>query len=311
MTIYPERNPGRPDYEKWNPEEIELEKRYLEILEEFCRTQLVNNLGSRSLPAEKIKELVAYWVSSIIPFVGGVRDKLERRKLSLQQLCGLEKSEILQFFLNRMDTRKAGLESYSDWLGEDLTQVIQQQANSRSEPVRILDIGCADGVFLQDCMKRFPMQVLPSGIAIRNEGAERRPGIDFRTCLAEVMPENFGERFDLTISVNATMYFIDPEMAFNEALRGLQKDGWLYYGHGTLKPEQVKFDVMGKMLNGMSEDEIISLFVGRHKMFWERAAYLVEEATFSKFNRQFEVKEMKWKSSQPWTDIAMRVIRKD
>ncbi len=197
--------------------------RFVDIMESYLQKQLLKSLGSRKLSGEELRELSIYWTATLIN---------EYKEVNPEELARMSDEEIQQFFLGEFGTWKRGIKEYAKMAGAPLVEIIDAKLNKKDK-AELLDIGCGQAVFLRELQDRLGTSIV--GYAVSNQKQNVKDTINFRLSIAEVLPEEWTDKFDLITCFEASMYFWDQNRAFNEALRVLAPDGHLFYGTNNLK----------------------------------------------------------------------------
>lgn len=197
--------------------------RIVDIMESYLQKQLLQSLGSRKLSEEELRELSIYWTATLVN---------EYKKVNPAELARMSDKDIQQFFLGEFGTWKRGIKEYTEMAGAPLVEIINAKLNKKDK-AELLDIGCGQAVFLRELQDRLGTPIV--GNAVSNRKQNVRDTINFRLSIAEVLPEEWTDKFDLITCFEASMYFWDQNKAFNEALRVLAPDGHLFYGTNSLK----------------------------------------------------------------------------
>lgn len=116
--------------------------------------------------------------------------------------------------------------------GRNLTEIIEDKISQGSDCVRVLDVGCGEGIFLANLIRRYP-QVRAFGISSfdyrpRAERAwsEYVNQIDYRTGDAHKLNAIFsGVEFDLTVSYHCVEYLSDPLAVLKQIYRRSKTGG--------------------------------------------------------------------------------------
>ncbi|MBI5065929.1 methyltransferase domain-containing protein [Candidatus Woesearchaeota archaeon] len=197
--------------------------RLVDVMQSYLQKQLLKSLGSRKLSEEELRELAIYWTATLISGY---------EKVNSEELAKMSDEETQRFFLEESGTWDRGIEEYSKMAGAPLVEIINAKLKKKDN-VELLDIGCGQAVFLREIQDKLGTPIV--GHAVSNQKQNVRDTINFRLSIAEVLPEEWTDKFDLVTCFEASMYFWDQNRAFNEALRVLAPDGNLFYGTNNLK----------------------------------------------------------------------------
>jgi len=209
-----------------------------DLLEPVLQRHLTESLGSRRIAAQELGELTAYWMASATEQF----HLLHRRRTGTlpRNLTLLSAEEICRRVLYQPDYAERNLALYNKKADTHLEVLIDKLLLTRSV-ARVLDIGCGSGQFLKDLREIYGSRAELFGIA-PHVSAEA-DGLDLRLGLAEVLPEDWSNRFDLITCFDASMYFWNQGQAFDEMLRVIAPTGTLFYGTGGIK-DSVDFRVL-------------------------------------------------------------------
>ena len=190
------------------------------IIENYLKNQILQSLGQREISEQNLHELTSYWVASTVS------------KYRPNDFETMSETEIQDFFLGEYCKWDRGLKSYTNMAGSSLVDIIDDKIKQNGT-AKVLDIGCGQAVFLKDLQNRYGDSVECYGVSnINHDGIET---VDFRLALAEILPEEWTDKFDLVTCFEASMYFWDQSKAFDEALRIVNPNGELFYGTNNLK----------------------------------------------------------------------------
>lgn len=176
-----------------------------------------------------LDELAAYWTCSVI----GRSNRFWNADYSRNDFEALSPEDTLTFLLTQRGTWNRGIELYNRMAGESLPALIDAQI-ARKGSASLLDIGCGAAHFFREVRDRYGSTVECCGVA------ERIPltmpeGMHFTNTLAEILPESWGNRFDIVTCFESSMYFYNVDQAFREAVRVTTPEGILFFGCGALK----------------------------------------------------------------------------
>jgi SAM-dependent methyltransferase len=252
---------------------------------------LRRNAEGRRIPIQEIEELSAQWVARRIQgnywkgwksLLRCDRNELERRLLESQHMW------------------HRGIGKYDKYAQVGFVQLLGDRLRAQG-PISILDIGCGDAQYLREVMAIFGKKVECYGVSpIRYRGTRK---INFELGLAEILPSGWTDKFDIVTSFEASMYFWNHRMAFEEACRVVKPDGHIYFGTGTLKPE-LDWSYIERRVGQLSEftmEEGLYEFVtdrkgAKAKLYSNFALFeryknkILEEGTFEMHNKQFSIK---------------------
>jgi len=104
-----------------------------------------------------------------------------------------------------------------------------------SKPVSILDVGCGDGNVLGLLKEEFGNDLECYGISVMNHPHPKN--ISYNICPAEIMPFEWGNKFDIVITHQTFRYILFPRLALKECIR-VTKKGGVFAGYiGTISEE--------------------------------------------------------------------------
>ena len=204
----------------------ETELNYVvDVMDKYLRTQISKSLGQRKIDEQQLKELTTYWIASTV-------EEFSLYDFDSDKLKTMTTDNILNYFLDDDSVWNRGLKEYTQMANTSLTDIIDEKIKNKGH-IEILDIGCGDAAYLKELQKIYGNKITCYGISNRNQAGTET--IEFRLTLAEVLPEEWTNKFDLVTSFEASMYFWNQNAAFNEALRIIKPDGKIFYGTNNLK----------------------------------------------------------------------------
>jgi SAM-dependent methyltransferase len=286
-------------------------ERAVEVLKNYFYAKLVESAGNRKIESQKIEALAKYWAISNAQFLDilipdWIKEGVDITLSTLKAVTGTDE-ELVRYFSYHFDKRDAGLKEYSTYLGEDIEKFINERtAQNKKKEVKILDIGCAEGLFLEQVRQKYGDKVSVWGLAPMYEGAEAKNGVNFKLGLMELMPEEFDSKFDLVTTLDAVMYSADPELAFDQSVRSLNENGVLLFACGAKYPA-CSGVAIGILLN-ITQTAYEKDFNKRHHNFYKKMALVLPKKTFTLDNREFEIVKIQ-PSEESWTPVVYKVTR--
>lgn len=214
--------------ENWYFQHEEEEAVAREMVPYFER-RIIEHLGKRKIDFNELKELTFYWVSSFLHSSTFWYEN-EMTREEFYSISRDKKRRI--FLLQPEDSWNRAVEAYSQMGGAPMEKIIEENIRKKGS-ASLLDIGCGSLAFFDEVADKYQGKVECVGVS--NMKVRERKGIKTVNSLAEILPEEWTDRFDLVTSFEASMYFYDNGRAFNEAVRVMKPEGKLFYGHGNLK----------------------------------------------------------------------------
>jgi len=209
-----------PTFEK-QPTPEELENKTAEIMYEFFNKRLEQLAGKREIP--NFKELNLYWTCIALD-----AEKLKNIGPDLVQTAN--RDTLKNLFLKK-DYIGAPVDSYNKIAGQNLAAIIEQFLQQDTGAVHIADLGCGSGTFLDEMKNMYRDDVECFGVDPFDSNVPDT--VNFGLGLAEVLPEDWDEKFDMITCFEASMYFLDKQRALQEALRAVKPGGKIFYGTGA------------------------------------------------------------------------------
>ena len=188
----------------------------------FIQGNLRNSLGTREIGESEFGELSMYWATSLS----------WHGEISRNKFFSLSPEEKWKFLSFREGSWTRGILEYSEMADYSITDLVEEKLDEKGK-ASILDIGCGNLYFLREMKEKYGDKIEYCGVA--NESPTDLGGIDFRHTLAELLPEEWQDTFDLVTCFESSMYIFDNSRAFNESLRVTAPGGRIFYGHGSLK----------------------------------------------------------------------------
>ncbi|MBT4651415.1 class I SAM-dependent methyltransferase [Candidatus Woesearchaeota archaeon] len=275
---------------------VELSKgessKVIGIMESYLKNQILQSLGQREISGQDLHELTSYWIASTFS------------RYKPNDFETMSNEAIQDYFLSDYGKWDRGLESYTEMAGSSLVEIIDERIK-RNGAAKVLDVGCGQAVFLKDLQNRYGDSVDCYGVSnINHEGIET---IDFRLALAEILPEEWTDKFDLVTCFEASMYFWDQSKAFDEALRVINPNGELFYGTNNLKTHTADailserldlddFTYIHPETSGRAEEKYSGVwgkYFSNFAQFIEgMVALLDENEIFEKHGKKFDMKNV-------------------
>jgi SAM-dependent methyltransferase len=291
----------------------EFKKKVLKLLRNYFEKEMEVNLDSESLDLQSKKEILDYWVL----IAAGNLIYLEEQNSGyhpekVNELYDLmtngSEEDILKHFLEHFDKRDSGVDRYSGYLGADINNLVVSSLKQQNL-VKVLDIGCAEGYFLDDLKRKFQNNVDCYGLSPLYEGVEKKSGLNLDLGVAEAMPKNYHGQFDLVVTVNASMYFWDIQRAFDQAVLSLRKDGILLFGCGTIKPMAYFMHNLIAQVTEKKPDDFFKKMENNHRMFYKRIKELLKKGAYTLNDKDFSIEELET-NNLAWTPVTYKVQKK-
>jgi ubiquinone/menaquinone biosynthesis C-methylase UbiE len=264
----------------------------IEMMEDYLKTQILQSLGQREISEDDLHELTSYWLAST--FSDYRPDDLET----------MSNEAIQEYFLGEYCKWDRGLELYTKMAGSSLVEIIDDKIK-KNGTIKVLDVGCGQAVFLKDLQNRYGDSINCYGVSnVNHNGIET---IDFRLALAEILPEEWTDKFDLITCFESSMYFWDQNKAFDETLRVIKPEGRLFYGTNNLKThtndvilsEKLNLDKFTYTCPENSEraekqySGVFGKYLSKFTPFLDRVVNLLDSnKPFEKHKKIFEMKQV-------------------
>jgi len=224
----------------WYLEPEEQDKLAGEMLPYFER-RIKEHLGKRKMDSNELEELTFYWVSSILTQAAPWYSDLTREEF--YSMNAEQKREA--FLFEKEGTWDRAIKEYGEMGGDSMEKIIEKNISEKGK-ASLLDIGCGSLAFFDEVADKYAGKVECTGVS--NVKPQEKKGIKVVNSLAEVLPEDWTDRFDLVTCFEASMYFYDNGGAFNEAVRAMKPEGKLLYRYGSLK-SLGNDDLLERLLN--------------------------------------------------------------
>jgi len=235
-----------------------------------------------------LNELTAYWTAMVFGgeyagiSTGSVSAEFveDERMRTKEELRGI----IIKYLQNEFKSGSLGM--YEQYAGNELRKVIEHKIN-RINDIEILDVGYADAKYLLELKEIFGDKVNVYGISNRIDKNSGK--INYNLGLAEVLPEEWNDKFDLITVFESSKYFFNKLRAFKEALRVLKNGGNLFYEFGTKVP--LSNGVLINKLAGSESDAFDSedRWYSHEIDFFKYLTKITRDGLFREQNNTFEI----------------------
>jgi SAM-dependent methyltransferase len=230
----------RDKIELWYLEPDKCEQLAIEIAPYFEK-KIIENLGKRKISSKELNELKLYWAASLAQETSFWYNGFTRSEFQL-----MTKEQKIEAILIEQDgTWDRAIRDYNQMAGQSIEEIIEKNIRENGR-ARLLDIGCGSLAFFDEVADKYQGKVECVGVS--NAKPRERKGIKVVNSLAEALPEEWNDKFDLVTCFEASMYFYDNYRAFNEAVRVMKPEGKLLYGYGRLK-SLGNDDLLERLLN--------------------------------------------------------------